>query len=524
MEPGRRMSYMGEIGTIKFIGPVKGTSGIWLGIEWDNPKRGKHDGAKDGQQYFTCLVPGSGSFIRPSPNIRFGKSFLEALRSKYIESLHGTGSQEVVILGSSQGAVQVEAINLDKIRNKLSKLSSLREVSLDGEGVASTDPKGMIYETCPNVRGLDLSKSLIHSWHVIVVIAQELPSLQRLYLNQNRFQHYLEPGAFCDCFSSLTELRLNDTLMSWQDILRTIANMPVLEELECGYNRFTDASFDLDDRPRLNTPVHTLNLDSNQIRGWFSVCLAFSDFPLLTRVILANNQIKNIPPSVLQQRLPQLKHLSLAFNRLRAWSDIHALAVWAPSLESLALIGNPIMTDHSQDIRPLVIARLATLQVLDGAAISGKERRDAELYYLSYIVNEGPMSDDQRTQEHPRWQELCLKYGKPDETLSKLTPDTLKSRLLELELHRMLGLFSLDQLQAHPSEDTKTVVQVLPTMTLKMLRSKIRKALGCSSKAKVIVRMIMNDQSLITLGEDRDSQDLSWIGLESGSKLLCIVS
>lgn len=28
--------------------------GLWLGVEWDNPDRGKHDGSHEGVQYFTC--------------------------------------------------------------------------------------------------------------------------------------------------------------------------------------------------------------------------------------------------------------------------------------------------------------------------------------------------------------------------------------------------------------------------------------------------------------------------------------
>jgi hypothetical protein len=68
--------------------------------------------------------------------------------------------------------------------------------------------------------------------------------------------------------------------MSWKDILTAITSMPKLEELECGYNTFTDVSFDPDTHPRLSTPVQTLNLDSNQICGWLSVYLAFSDFPV----------------------------------------------------------------------------------------------------------------------------------------------------------------------------------------------------------------------------------------------------
>lgn len=54
-EHGMRMAYKGHIGTVKFIGSVEGTSGTWLGIEWDDPTRGKHDGSKDGKRYFTCL-------------------------------------------------------------------------------------------------------------------------------------------------------------------------------------------------------------------------------------------------------------------------------------------------------------------------------------------------------------------------------------------------------------------------------------------------------------------------------------
>ncbi|KAL9715277.1 hypothetical protein Ac2012v2_001938 [Leucoagaricus gongylophorus] len=514
MEVGLRISYMKHIGTVRFSGPVEQTSGTWLGIEWDDPKRGKHDGSKDGKQYFECLVSGAGSFIRLSQNIYFGNTFLEALRSKYIEPFHGSKSQEVVILGSSQGAVQVEAVNLDKVRNKLARLSSLREVSL--EGVAKADPQGMIGATCPNVRGLDLSKSLIHSWTNIAAIAQELPHLQRLYLSQNRFQRYLDPKLSSNCFNSLIELRLNNTLMTWQNILRTIMNMPALQELECGYNRFTEACFYSDDHVNLTTPVHTLNLDNNQIGGWRNVYLSFLDFPSLARVILANNQIENIPFPMPRDKLLQLKQLSLSFNCLESWCNIHALAAWAPSLESLTLSGNPIM-DHSQNARPLIIARLATLQVLDGASISEKERRNAELYYLSCIVNQGSMPDHQQTQEHSRWQDLCLKYGKPDTTLAKAASDTLKNRLMELRIYRTSESNVLN-------EDTAQVIRALPSMTLKMLRGRIRKVLAATSEDNIKILMVMHDHSFVTLTEDLDDRTLSWVGLESGSQLLCMVS
>lgn len=51
---GTRINFNNHIGTIKYAGPVNNTTGIWLGVEWDDPARGKHNGSKDGKQYFTC--------------------------------------------------------------------------------------------------------------------------------------------------------------------------------------------------------------------------------------------------------------------------------------------------------------------------------------------------------------------------------------------------------------------------------------------------------------------------------------
>lgn len=52
---GTRIRHSGHLGTVRFVGQVEGTTGVWLGIEWDDPQRGKHDGVKDGKRYFSCL-------------------------------------------------------------------------------------------------------------------------------------------------------------------------------------------------------------------------------------------------------------------------------------------------------------------------------------------------------------------------------------------------------------------------------------------------------------------------------------
>lgn len=51
---GQRLSYDGARCTVRYVGPVKGTKGQWLGVEWDQPERGKHSGEHDGVRYFEC--------------------------------------------------------------------------------------------------------------------------------------------------------------------------------------------------------------------------------------------------------------------------------------------------------------------------------------------------------------------------------------------------------------------------------------------------------------------------------------
>ena len=49
---GRRVDCEGHIGTVKYIGTVGNTQGQWLGIDWDDPTRGKHNGTYEGIKYY----------------------------------------------------------------------------------------------------------------------------------------------------------------------------------------------------------------------------------------------------------------------------------------------------------------------------------------------------------------------------------------------------------------------------------------------------------------------------------------
>ncbi|KIM86184.1 hypothetical protein PILCRDRAFT_816109 [Piloderma croceum F 1598] len=404
---GTRISVAGSFGTVKFAGSVDNTKGVWLGIEWDDPDRGKHSGTKDGKRYFECRIPNAGSFMRPSASICYGISFLTALRSKYIETQHGTASLEKVVLGSSKGAIEVEAVGLDKIRGKFAQLERLREISVDYENVATADSPGEVRNTCPNVRGVDLSSNLLPSWDMVALIAVELPQLERLALNRNRLAPFKTTSKATLAFPKLTELQLNGTLMTWSDAEELVFVIPSLRLVEMGYNRLRCLS----SSPALAKPsIHVINLDGNELDDWAHICETFQPYRNLGRLILSSNRIRTIPPvTKASPILLGIKNLALSFNDLRTWRDIDSLSQWCPTLETLSLRGNYLVEDPQMGryARQLVIAKIPSLRALDAAAISSKERVDCELFYLSLISKGEPVSDEERLREHPRWDDLC---------------------------------------------------------------------------------------------------------------------
>ena len=76
------------------------------------------------------------------------------MTSKYVEALHGSDTQEKVVLGSSQGTIEVEAVALDKVRQKFAHLDQLREISLEHTNVVKGDEPRRILESCPSMLSL----------------------------------------------------------------------------------------------------------------------------------------------------------------------------------------------------------------------------------------------------------------------------------------------------------------------------------------------------------------------------------
>ena len=173
---GQRISLHHSRGTIRFIGSLQlapsastaaGPSGNWLGIEWDDARRGKHWGDYNGIQYFTCLYherdeqasavastsatkadagssSGPASFVRPTASgLIQGISVIHALQEKYLvtasDGFPASSQHEPYIRvhysRKNLAEIEIEVPDLDKVARKVSQMDKLKSVGLQGRSV-----------------------------------------------------------------------------------------------------------------------------------------------------------------------------------------------------------------------------------------------------------------------------------------------------------------------------------------------------------------------------------------------------
>ena len=245
----RIMTDEGHFGFIRYMGPVQGQQGLFYGIEWDDPARGKHAGTYNSVQYFQTAHPHSGSFLPQNSKKLSGKpfvSFLEALQEKYLEDQPDDG---IVTLGANK-KIEVETVGWDKIKEKQKQLERLFVVGLAEYRIKHAYPfnwkeapldneSNRIALICPRIQDLDLSRNLFTCPSQVADITRELSHLESLRLTLNRFVSFPSHPAqsFGNAFKALRCMTLNATLMTWDHLIKLQEFMPCLYELHFGYNQ-----------------------------------------------------------------------------------------------------------------------------------------------------------------------------------------------------------------------------------------------------------------------------------------------
>ncbi|XP_027626642.1 tubulin-specific chaperone E isoform X2 [Tupaia chinensis] len=440
---GRRVEVNGEYATVRFFGIVPPVAGPWLGVEWDNPERGKHDGSHEGTVYFKCRHPTGGSFIRPN-KVNFGIDFLTAVKNRYVlEDGPEDAREQTVTFGNKP----VETVGFDSVAKQQSQLSRLREISLRSCAVSSAGDPGGVAQTCPNIRKVDLSRNLLPSWGEVVHIAEQLKHLQVLNLSENKLQFPCTSASPTGTFSALKVLVLNHTGVTWAEVLRCAPGWPVLEELylECNGIRISERPTDVLQTVKLLDLSSNPSIEENQLS-----LIAY--LPRLEQLILSDIGISSIhfPDAGIGGKtsmFPSLRYLVVNDNQISQWAFINELDK-LPSLHALSCIRNPLTAGSrdAQTTRQLIIAKVGQLTALNKCEILPEERRGAELDYRKAFGLEwkkaGGHQDPDRDRPseaflaaHPRYPALCLKYGAPEDGELKIQqPFMLKNQLLSLKI------------------------------------------------------------------------------------------
>lgn len=518
LEVGSRIYCEGEYGIVLYIGPIVGIDGMWLGIEWDNPSRGKHSGCYNDVTYFNTRTPDAGSFIRIK-KAEAGISCLEALQLKYGLSLDSKPPTFIHLPQNTGQARHIEMVGMEKIMGKLSDFVKLTDVVLSNMRVNGPGNSDELRQLIPNVTNLDLSQNLLSSWTDVIAIAEQLVNLSSLILSKNRLKLPENLDSSQQCFSHLKLLVLNDIAYSWKEILSCAVMWPYIKEFCALDNNLS--KLEIPSHP-VFSQLRFLSLDNNPICSWREICklgnLKNLEELHIDNVLLESISFPDISPLEKTDLFPNLMSISIRENKLEQWQDISELNKLA-RLKELMVNGNAVLHSmNPQTSRQLIIAKIMGLEKLSRSPIDRSERRGAEIDYLKRFRNEwlshGGNVNLKQSQvslafltQHPTYMALIGKHGAADENEVKVQSLLLKDNLTCVKIFSPL------------LPDKPPVIKKLPDeMTVGKLKALVKRIFKIAAP-DIILILIFNEDENQKTEMDNDLRQLSFYSVSNQDKI-----
>jgi len=496
---GRRIEFCGDRGTVRYYGPImhepdkSKATGNWLGVEWDNPERGKHNGTVNGYKYFECSKTG-GSLIKVE-KANFGIPLPQAAKGKYKKyeemsedekQQENQVEQEMYVQTTKKDKkLTVTLVGKDKAYAKFSEIENLREVALQCMNISSVDDgTEFLRNNFKSLEILHLDGNLLYSWEQYFQILWQLPKLNTISLTDNKF---IKPSV--EFLASLPKEKLiHPSLrvvsfigmnLNWDDIDILSPSFEQLKELWLCRNNCSIIGTKYKIRLEYLQNLEMLNLENNSIQIWEDI-MPFGALPKLTNLVLTSNDIKQIPEIL---GFNEITYLSLEKNQIDSWESINNISK-LPKLNHLRISDNPLETKYGKlVIRYQIIARFKSLEVLNSSKIRPADRRDAELSYIKNAWEEfakiagspenaaDPLKrDEYMKKHHPRWAELVKHYGSPIDfsaSAAKEVQNNLESRCVSITLRSMC------KNSVHKPEVNKKLPETMTIGALKGLCAKL---------------------------------------------------
>ncbi|CAH1792652.1 unnamed protein product [Owenia fusiformis] len=517
---GRRIESDGHFGTVCFHGEVPPTKGVWLGIEWDDQERGKHNGTHEGRHYFNTKHPTSGSFLREK-KANFGVSLFEAVKERYgriEDESAGIIEEEMFVKGEGNQVTTVEVVGAQSINLKQSKLNLLKEVSIRDMYVFGTRDTQDLSHLLTNIRELDISKNLIPSWEEVAKIAAQLHHLTSLNVSENFLEVCQNPENLQSSFTSLRHLYINRMNYTWEQVLRCVPMFPRLSSLHACFNAITTITIP---PPEYFTDLEMLNLEGNKLYSWDDV-LNFGHLKKLNSLIVSDTGISCLKfPGRYSDKtdaFPGLQSLYINRNNITEWSNINELNR-LQKLEEIKIQFNPLMsTFNPETVYELFVAKIENLKVFNRSTVTYGDRKGAEIDYLKMYgkiwLHSGGNQDPSKckpteefNQEHPRYAALVSAYGPPEDSELVVKERNLKSTLIPVFI------------DSPNVPDRKPISKKLPaTMTVQKLRALVQRLYKIHS-SDITLTYSSQEVPGIEIDIDNDQRQLSFFSIEEGDTI-----
>ena len=328
----------GHRGFCRYVGPVIGQTGTWVGIEWDDSNRGKHDGKHDGKRYFECKR-GKGkekeeetkrraSFVR-AQKVAPGTDFVSAAKEKYeLESQDAQLEKRLVFGGKAKKTDENEEEDVTiELKTKLSlqkKLNELERILLPNARLERVTGRAARTEDDEGEEARPSSSSSLNEEEGEEVLAKTFnANATHVDVSGNLMTSFVELGKIGKYFRNLEILDASDAFYD-EDVgdIESGDASALAKEVALAASQFRN--------------LKTLALNKTRT-SWEKALLIIDQMPNLEELRLDRNELQNIAAvdeRASRKYFPKVKVLSLDGNTCIKWDDLWALR-FLPSLETL---------------------------------------------------------------------------------------------------------------------------------------------------------------------------------------------
>ena len=484
---GKRVELNEKTAKIKYVGPLKHKKDykeneIWLGLEWEDKTRGKHNGTVEGFEYFkTSNGDNSGSLVKMT-KVNIGQTFKGALGYKYnFYEEEGNDYHKDVdkalekdnFIVTDKKIINIELVGKEKAAKKFSEFEYMPCIDLNYSYINSLGND--LSNILPRLKELSLTRTLLTKWSEFLDILIQFKNLTLLNFSENilifdeKFDEDIKKFENGELKQHLNTLVLNKCNL---DVYHLIKLCPIFTNLDYLYlkdNRINPDTYEKSENKKYiednisNIEKNTsnlkyLSLEQNKINIFFFGYKIFKS-PKLKYINLNQNMISDLIPNenseennkILELFKKSMEHILLDYNMFKKEDYLKIMVdLETMELKDIDILNNGFIDKIGvEKVKIEMIGRNPQLKILNNTTITKVMRRDAEKQYLidcvkEYINSLGNNSFDKFVFEkymqknHKQYFNLRKKFFDPLDDYENLTKknnkNTMKSNMAEIVL------------------------------------------------------------------------------------------